>query len=62
MKPYNKEEWQQITREWLIDRNAPSTALDAAYYALRRDDPDLAQDALEEAKRRRKGNSRPNAN
>ena len=58
MKPYDKEEWQRVTRDWLIDRNAPSTALEAAYHALKRDDPELAQDALEEAKRRRKRNSR----
>ena len=54
MKPYNKEEWQPITKDFLIARNTPSTALEAAYYALRIDDPELAEKALEEAKRRRK--------
>lgn len=49
LKPYNKEEWQKITREFLLDHKTPSTALHAAYIALRGDDPELAQKAEEAA-------------
>ena len=57
LRPYNKEEWQKITHEFLLDRKTPSTALHAAYIALRRDDPELAQKAEEAALRRRKRRS-----
>ena len=57
LRPYNKEEWQKITREFLLDHKTPSTALHAAYIALRRDDPELAEKAKEAALRRRKRHS-----
>ena len=49
LRPYNKEEWQKITQDFLLDHKTPSTALHAAYIALRVDDPELAQKAKEAA-------------
>lgn len=54
IRPYNKEEWQKIAWGFLADKKAPSSALDASYIALRRDDPALAEKCREEAVRRRK--------
>jgi len=53
-RPYDKEYWQKTAWGFLMDRNAPSTALDSSYIALRRDDPELAEKCREEAARRRK--------
>ena len=37
-----------------MDKSMPSSALESAYIALRRDDPTLAELCKEEAKRRRR--------
>tara|TARA_R110002020_G_scaffold265840_8_gene480689 strand:+ start:4323 stop:4508 length:186 start_codon:yes stop_codon:yes gene_type:complete len=57
LRPYDKDEWEKIAREFLHDPKAPSSALDAAYIALRIDSPELAEDCREEALRRRKRHS-----
>lgn len=54
IRPYDKEEWQKIAREWLATRKADSSMLTSAYIALRCDDPTLAEKCREEAARRRK--------
>ena len=54
LKPYNKEEWQKIANDFLMQKDTPSTALWSAYIALRRDDPTLAEKCSTEALRRRK--------
>jgi len=54
IRPYDKEEWQKIALGFLHDRTAPSSALESAAIALRRDDPTLAQSCKEEALQRRK--------
>jgi len=53
-RPYNKEHWQQTANTLLMDKSMPSSALESAYIALRRDDPTLAELCKEEAKRRRR--------
>lgn len=52
--PYDKEHWQQTAEAFLSDRSISSSALESAYIALRRDDPNLAELCKEEAKRRRR--------
>ena len=54
IRPYNKEEWQKIAWEWLVDKKADSSMLTAVYIALRCDDPTLAKKCRDEAARRRK--------
>jgi hypothetical protein len=53
-------EWKAIAHLCLDDHTAPSFALEAAFLALRRDDPKLAQDCWEAALRRKKQNVRNN--
>ena len=57
LRPYDRDEWEKIAKEFLLDQKAPSSALDASYIALRIDSPKLAEDCREEALRRRKRHS-----
>ena len=57
LRPYNKDEWENIAKEFLHDPKAPRSALDAAYIALRIDSPDLAEDCRKEALRRKNNHS-----
>tara|TARA_R110002110_G_scaffold116168_1_gene287637 strand:+ start:1696 stop:1878 length:183 start_codon:yes stop_codon:yes gene_type:complete len=53
-KPYDKVEWQKIAQVFLTDKTLPPSALESAHIALQRDDPELSELCLKEAKERRK--------
>jgi len=53
IRPYDRQEWVKVATSWLHSKDADSSMLESASIALRRDEPELALQCLEESSRRR---------
>ena len=54
LRPYDRDEWVKLGKQFLMDSKMSSSALESAYIALRSTDPDIAALLKEEGERRRK--------
>lgn len=50
---FDRTKWLEIADQFLLDPKTSSSALESAYIALNRSDPEIAEKLLEAAKSRR---------